>query len=225
MFRAAMCPSSGELIVLIQHLLYVTLYGCPKHVENRNKHINRKTVRHVGYLQRLYRNAARSTGHKIWTFCVLLFFYVGRQFFPHIYRSKQCLYFCIDLSCFVSNIYLTPHIKTLKYFFLCVWRCGPTRVMASSFLRFLDHTQRRATIDWTSLDEWSARRRDLHLTTHSTSNRQSSALGGTQTVTNTGLPKIYCVIIANCITWVQVVAHQLSLLTTRELPIAHQVQH
>jgi hypothetical protein len=29
MFRAAMCPSSGELIVSIQHLLYVTLYRCP----------------------------------------------------------------------------------------------------------------------------------------------------------------------------------------------------
>jgi hypothetical protein len=71
MFRAAMCQSSGELIVSIRHLVYVTLYsspssvqtctpdghlyrvtytrcridtinfpndGCPKHVENRNKH-------------------------------------------------------------------------------------------------------------------------------------------------------------------------------------------
>jgi len=26
MFRAAMCPSSGELIVSIRHLVYVTLY-------------------------------------------------------------------------------------------------------------------------------------------------------------------------------------------------------
>jgi len=29
MFRAAMCPSSGELIVSIRHLVYVTLYGWP----------------------------------------------------------------------------------------------------------------------------------------------------------------------------------------------------
>ena len=29
MFRAATCPSSGELIVSIQHLVYVTLYRCP----------------------------------------------------------------------------------------------------------------------------------------------------------------------------------------------------
>jgi hypothetical protein len=28
MFRAAMCPSSGELIVSIRHLVYVTLYRC-----------------------------------------------------------------------------------------------------------------------------------------------------------------------------------------------------
>jgi hypothetical protein len=42
-------------------------------------------------------------------------------------------------------------------FFL--WRCNPTRVMTSSFLRFLDHTQRRTTVGMTPLDGWSARRR------------------------------------------------------------------
>ena len=41
------------------------------------------------------------------------------------------------------------------------WRCDPTRVMTSSFLRFLDHTQRRITVGRTSLDAWSARCRDL----------------------------------------------------------------
>ena len=47
--------------------------------------------------------------------------------------------------------------------------------MVSSFLmRFLDHTQRRITVGRTPLDEWSARRRDLYLTTHSTHNRQTS---------------------------------------------------
>jgi len=31
--------------------------------------------------------------------------------------------------------------------FVCfLWRCGPTRAMASSFFRFLDHTQRRITV-------------------------------------------------------------------------------
>ena len=55
-----------------------------------------------------------------------------------------------------------------------LWRCGPTRAMASSSLRFLDHTKRRTTVSRTPLDEWSARRRDLYLTTHNTHNRQTS---------------------------------------------------
>jgi hypothetical protein len=44
--------------------------------------------------------------------------------------------------------------------------------MECIFLMFLDHTQRRSTFDRTPLDERSARRRDLYLTTHDTHNRQ-----------------------------------------------------
>ena len=77
--------------------------------------------------------------------------------------------------------------------FFFVWRCDPTRVMASSFLRFLDHTQRRTTVGRTSLDEWSARRRDLYLTTHNTHNRQTSMLlvGFEPTVSAGERPQIY----------------------------------
>ena len=39
---------------------------------------------------------------------------------------------------------------------------------------FLDHTQRRTTVGRTPLDERSAHRRDLYLTTHDTHNRQIS---------------------------------------------------
>ena len=39
---------------------------------------------------------------------------------------------------------------------------------------FLDHTQRRSAVGRSPLDEWSARRRDLYLTTHDTHNRQIS---------------------------------------------------
>jgi hypothetical protein len=49
--------------------------------------------------------------------------------------------------------------------------CNPTRVMASSFLRFLDHTQRRTTVGRTPLYERSARRKDLYLTTHNNHNK------------------------------------------------------
>jgi len=46
--------------------------------------------------------------------------------------------------------------------------------MEHQFLMFLDHTQWRTTVGRTPLDEWSARRRDLYLTTHDTHNRQIS---------------------------------------------------
>ena len=58
---------------------------------------------------------------------------------------------------------------------LLIWRDPPLQwAMASSFTRFLDHTQRRTTFSRTPLDEWSARRRDLYLTTHNTHNRKTS---------------------------------------------------
>ena len=57
-----------------------------------------------------------------------------------------------------------------------MWRCDPTRVMASHLRGFPDYTQRRTTVGRTPLDEWSARRRDLYLTTHNTHNRQTSML-------------------------------------------------
>jgi len=51
---------------------------------------------------------------------------------------------------------------------------APQKATVSSFTRFLDHKQRRSTVGRTPLDEWSARRRDLYLTTHNTQNRQTS---------------------------------------------------
>jgi hypothetical protein len=50
----------------------------------------------------------------------------------------------------------------------------PHWAMASSFMKFLDHTQRRTTVGRNLLHEWSAQRRDLYLTTHNTHNRQTS---------------------------------------------------
>jgi hypothetical protein len=58
--------------------------------------------------------------------------------------------------------------------FFVLLLCDPMRVMASSFLRFLNHSKRRTTFGRTPLDEWSARCRDLYLTTHNTHNRQIS---------------------------------------------------
>jgi hypothetical protein len=55
-----------------------------------------------------------------------------------------------------------------------VFSAARYRALASSFWRFLDHTQRRVTVGRAPLDEWSIRRRDLYLTTHNTHNRQTS---------------------------------------------------
>jgi hypothetical protein len=46
--------------------------------------------------------------------------------------------------------------------FFFSWHCRPTRVMAASFWRFLDHTRRRITVGRSPLGGWSARRRDLY---------------------------------------------------------------
>ena len=65
--------------------------------------------------------------------------------------------------------------------------------MASSFLMFLDHTQQRTTVGRSPLDEWSALRRDLNLTTHNTHNRQISMppVGFEPTISAGELPQTY----------------------------------
>jgi len=67
-----------------------------------------------------------------------------------------------------------PLAATRTHLFVCFWRDSPQWARVSSFTRFLDHTQRRTTFGRTPLDEWSARRRDLYLTTLNTHNRQKA---------------------------------------------------
>ena len=59
-------------------------------------------------------------------------------------------------------ILLYHEIISFSYIFLCV--SGVTALhwaRASSVSSFIDHTQRRTTVGRASLDEWSARRREL----------------------------------------------------------------
>ena len=58
--------------------------------------------------------------------------------------------------------------------FACFWRDSPRWARSSSLSRFLDHAQRRTRLGRTPLDDWSARRRDLYLTTNNTHTRQTS---------------------------------------------------
>jgi len=102
----------------------------------------------------------------------------------HVKWLQQCLTALWHTGCTVSKAVRTSqmHCRWNKNFahthnmfiIFFLWRCDPKRVMASSFLRFLDHTKRRTTVGRTPLGEWSANRRDLHLTTHNTHNRQIS---------------------------------------------------
>ena len=62
--------------------------------------------------------------------------------------------------------------KNFVFLLFRFWHSSPHWAMASSFTRFLDYTRRRTTVGRTPLDELSARRRDLYLTTHKTNNRQ-----------------------------------------------------
>jgi hypothetical protein len=75
-------------------------------------------------------------------------------------------------KCFCSSAWFILLFCSYAFFcFSCLvflWHCSPARAMASSFTRFRDRTQRRATVCRTPLDEWSARCRDLYLTTCTT---------------------------------------------------------
>jgi hypothetical protein len=66
------------------------------------------------------------------------------------------------------------------------WRNSPQWARASSFMRFLDHTQRRITVGRTPLDEWCARRRDLYLAIHNTQQTDFHIPGGIRTQISTG---------------------------------------
>ena len=97
--------------------------------------------------------------------------------------DKQYLTVVIPATDRISLDILTSISKRSSYWqtfysihciFVCYWCNSPQWARASSFTRFLDHIQRRTTVNRTPLDEWSARRRDLYLTTHNTHNRQTS---------------------------------------------------
>jgi hypothetical protein len=60
------------------------------------------------------------------------------------------------------------------YFFFFGGITAPQWARASSFTRFLDQARWPTAVGMTPLDEWSASRRVLYLTTHDTHNRQTS---------------------------------------------------
>ena len=104
---------------------------------------------------------------------------------------RPCIYIALHIQDCVQTL-KKPVLKTMPNIFL-LWCCDPTRVMAFSLMRFLDHTQQRTTVGRTPLDEWSARRGDLYPTTHDTHNRQTSIppVGFEPTISTGERPQTY----------------------------------
>ena len=77
--------------------------------------------------------------------------------------NKQNTYSCVYILCFTMKNRI---IQVRLEFFSA--QQPPHWARASSFTKFLDHTQRRTAFGRTPLDEWSARSRELYLTEHNT---------------------------------------------------------
>jgi hypothetical protein len=71
------------------------------------------------------------------------------------------------------TLYWTNYLDS-EAMFVCFWGNSPQWARVSSFMKFLDHKPRRTTVGRTPLDEWSARRIELYLTTPNTRNRKTS---------------------------------------------------
>ena len=78
---------------------------------------------------------------------------------------------------------------------VCFWRDGLQWVRASSFTRFLNHTQRGITECRNPVDELSVRQRDLYLKTHNSHNGQTSMppVGFETTISAGERPQTYAV--------------------------------
>ena len=76
---------------------------------------------------------------------------------------------------FIDFITRNVLMRTLQWilFFVCFWRNSPSGPWPPRLWGFYI-TQRRTTVGRTPLEEWSARRRDLYLTTHNIHNRHTS---------------------------------------------------
>ena len=89
-------------------------------------------------------------------FTCCLHFYVFTEMSELIYRSTP-----YDIPEDISSSSSSSSSSSIR-----PWQ--PLRVWAASLWRFRDHTEGRTTVGRTPLDEWSARGRDLYLTTNTT---------------------------------------------------------
>jgi hypothetical protein len=105
-------------------------------------------------------------------------------FYRLINIANVCFYMFIPLLNFESKG---------RILIVCVGRDSPKWVRASSFTKFLDHTQQRTSVGRTPLDEWSDRSRDLYLTTLTTYKRPCPPVGSEPTITSGERPQTYAI--------------------------------
>jgi len=108
--------------------------------------------------------------------------------------------------------------------FVCsFWHNTPHWAKFSSLITFLYHTQRLTTVDITPLDGWSARRRDLYLTTHNSHYTQTSLhpAGFQPTISAGERPQAYGLDRAATGTGLQHVQHRINRIIYSLLQVVH----
>ena len=90
-----------------------------------------------------------------------------------VYLGTSCVQ-----QCAIKHYKKNSYSQYISSFSFGVKAPPPQRARAFLLSMIHDHTQRRTTVIRIPLDERSARRRDLYLTTHNTHNRQTSMLPG-----------------------------------------------
>ena len=106
--------------------------------------------------------------HGYRNFCTFFFNLSFNQQSEYKVFYKLMCWLAGSLDCRLPNVVSSPRARRsrkLSHYWL---------MFGFSWMRFLDHTQRRTTVGRTPLDKWSACRRDLYLTTYNTHNRQTS---------------------------------------------------
>jgi len=96
-------------------------------------------------------------------------------------RSASRTWFLASAAKYLGSVPFWVISQCRMHIICLFWSDSPAQAMASSFTRFLDHTQRRTTVGRTPLDEWSARRRDLYLTKYNIHNKQPRPPGRIRT--------------------------------------------
>jgi hypothetical protein len=97
---------------------------------------------------------------------------IGPTYFPEMLVTD-----CQCRTLQICNMQCDKMLSATFFFFFGM--ITPQWVLASSFIKFLDHTQWHTTVGRTPLDEWSAHRRDLWQ--HTTLTTDIHASGGIST--------------------------------------------